>query len=93
MTYTPTHPLVERRHCVVLANTFLYYGTMADVLALQIAMEHNCPLRQHAEMGHTTAADAKLCPVHGLAFDQRVLDHLAFVRTMADQFIRGEFIT
>lgn len=78
MTYLPTHTVKEGPDHQVLATGLIFHGTMEDLLRLAVAIEHNCETRR-LYGAHTTAADARACPAHGIAFDQRVLNGLAWM--------------
>lgn len=91
MTYMPAQAVKDSGDHQVLATGLIFHGSLEELFRLQVAMEHNCQLRQQAAMNHTTAMDAKLCPVHGIAFDQRALDGLAWMHRFAGKLLSQEF--
>jgi hypothetical protein len=56
-------------------------GTQEELAALTTAISRNCTC---AEMKRT-------CPAHQMLTEQRVMNHLAFVRDRADTFRLREF--
>ena len=69
-----------------MAQRIIWNGTTDEALALLHALSAHCACEVHD--GRTVAA----CPAHlMLAYDQRAIDGLLFMRRMAERLLSEEF--
>jgi hypothetical protein len=74
----------------MMTSYAVWHGTIEDLKRLQEAIAHNCECKPPVAGYMGTTAPGKVCDAHRMLLDQKVLDHLVFVREWAMLYIEAE---
>lgn len=69
-----------------MADIVVWNGPHAELVRLAVAIDNYCDCPKAAD-----GTVSRTCAAHQLLNDQRTMDHLAFVATVREHYLRGEW--